>query len=244
MQFRSATIVLILFCCTTQPLSAQTPGASSKPELLFNGKNYANWQKFSGDKKVDVQQLIKMDPFDKYIILKGTAPGYLVTEQAYGNYELSLEWRWYIDRENVLEKPGPVPDRKSGVLFHVQGEADLIWPKSIKAQLKLGRAGDLQLMKDFKLSVNPERKDPTNPNNFLRGHDGVERPLGEWNTCVITCHGKFVSVSINDVKVITARDSEFTKGRIALQSETGEIHFRNITMKKLEGKPVDPDKED
>jgi hypothetical protein len=123
-------------------------------------------------------------------------------------------------------------------------EADSIWPKSIQARLDYGRAGDLVLVNGFTLNVNPERKDPENARRFLRSHDGVEKQLGEWNQGTITCHGKFVSIKVNDTMVVAGREAEFISGRIALQSEAGEVHFRNITMRPLEGKPVDPEKDD
>lgn len=243
MRFPVTLLVAVVWLgWSASPLLAQSP-TKGPAEKLFNGKNFAGWQKFAGDKRVDVHKLIYTDPFDKHIILTGTAPGYLVTEKAFGNYELSLEWRWHVDHETYA-KPSAMPTRKSGVLFHIAGEADVIWPKSIKAQLAFDRAGDLQLLKDFKLTLSPERLDPKNANTYLRSHDSVEKPLGEWNQCVITCHGPFVSVSINSTLVMTARGAGVTKGRIALQSEAGEIHFRDITMKKLEGKPVDPEKDD
>ena len=216
----------------------------SKGEPMFNGKNFSGWYKFSGDKKINTEELILMDPFEKHIIIKGTGAGYLVTDKKYNNYQLSLEWRWAFDPEKSLSKPDERPKRQSGVLFHIAGEGDLIWPKSILAKLDAGRAGDLQLLKNFKLSVNPERIDRKMSGHFLRSHDGAEKQPGDWNECVITCHGKFISVTINGQMVMAGRESEFSSGRIALQSDTGEIHFRNVFMKPLQGKPVDPEKDD
>ncbi|MFO0813406.1 MAG: DUF1080 domain-containing protein [Gemmatales bacterium] len=227
-------------------LVAQTGKTDDPPGVtrLYRGDGFAGWQKFTPQVKNDPHSVITTNRDDpKIIVIKGNSPGYFVTEQQYGNYELNLEYCWYIDREKALEKPEAAPPRKSGVLFHIASEGDSIWPKCIKAQLAFGRAGDLQLLSGYKLTVNEERADPKDKTNFLRSHDGAEKPAGEWNTCTITCHGKFVSIKINDTQVMTARDSQYSRGRIALQSEAGEIHFRNITLKKLEGKPVDPEKD-
>lgn len=227
--------------CFAEPALAQAP--TQNPFPLFNGKNFSGWYKYSGDKKVKAEELIIMDPFEKHIIIKGTAKGYLMTDKPYGDYELSFEWRWALpDRDKPAVKPEELK-RDSGILFHIAGEGDLIWPKSIQIQLQAERAGDLYVLNGFKLNANPERIDPKNKSRLFRLHDGIERPLGEWNSGVLTCHGKFVSMSINGTMVVAGRDPEYTKGRIALQSEAGEIHFRNINMKKLEGKPVDPEKD-
>ena len=81
-----------------------------------------------------------MDPFEKHIIIKGTSPGYLVTERSFSDYQLSLDWRWALRSDNPPNKPigkqADQPQRTSGILFHIAGEADLVWPKSIQADLR------------------------------------------------------------------------------------------------------------
>lgn len=232
--------LLVLFL--SQTMIAQPPANKGTP--LFNGQNFNGWFKFSGDKKVNAEDLIVMHPFEKYIIIKGTSPGYLVTDKKYSNYELKFEWRWALDKDDVKRDPSVAPERKSGVLFHIAGEGDLIWPKSVEAVLDFNRAGDLFLIRGFKMTLKPERIDRSNNRHFLRSHDGVERAVGEWNQGIITCHDKFVTIKVNDALVMAGRESEFSSGRIALQSEAGEIHFRNITMRPLEGKAVDPEKDE
>ena len=219
---------------------AQPPDEDQRP-LLYNTRNFDGWFKYTSNKAVDTEKLILREPFEHYIIIKGTAPGYLITEKAFSDYELTLEYRWNIHQIEQDAKPIEVENLRSGVLFHIASEGDAIWHKCIKAQLRPERGGDLQLLNGFKLDVHPDRHDPNSKTNFLRSHDGCERPMGEWNHLMITCHGKFVTLTMNDTKVMTARNAEVSKGRIALQSEYGEIHFRNIRLKPLEGRPIDPD---
>ena len=59
------------------------------------------------------------------------------------------------------------------------------------------------------------------------------RPLGEWNQYEITCRGGTITLVVNGVKVNEGRDCNFTKGRIALQSEGTEVHFKDIAIKSL-----------
>lgn len=240
---------LLVTCLLLSPLAllAQTGKTDDPPGVtrLYKGKGFAGWQKYTPQSTKDTHAVITTDQNNsEIIVIRGNSPGYFVTEQPYGNYQLNFEYRWYNDPEKALAKPGEAPPRRSGVLFHIVGEGDSLWPKCVKLDLSHGRAGDLHLLTGFKLNVNEERAHPKEKNVFLRTHDGIEQPPGEWNKCSIICHGKFVSVIINEAKVLTGRESQVSRGRIALQSEAGEIHFRNITLKKLEGRPKDPDIDD
>lgn len=238
-----AGLVLCSVCLVLGTASqAQPPDAKGKP--LFNGVNFNGWYKYSGDKKIDREDIIYMDGFEKFIVMKGASPGYLITEVKYRDYQLNFEWRWSLDKENTKRDPDKRVRRRSGVLFHIDSEGDSIWPKSIQAVLDYEHAGDLRLMSGYALDVNPERKDREAKDLFHRSHDGVEKPVGDWNQGTITCHGKFVSISINGVMVMAGRNASVSNGRIALICDAGEVHFRNILMKRLEGKPVDPEKDD
>jgi hypothetical protein len=61
----------------------------------------------------------------------------------------------------------------------------------------------------------------------------VEKPLGEWNRCEVTCQGNAISVRINDVLANEGAGAEPSKGRIILLSEGAEIHFRQIEMQPI-----------
>ena len=233
----------ILTLAWSVPLWGQAGNPDSKTTVLWPTQNFLGWNKYSPDKKVNLHDLFTMDPVEKYLIIKGTSPGYLVTEKVYSSYELSMEWRWGVNRNGTPEKSEKEPVYQSGVLLHITSEADSIWPKSIQVRLNEGRAGDVALLNGFKLSIHPDFNDPKQKDVYLRRVDGVDQPQGDWNTTVITCHGKFVSVKINDALVMVGRDAEFIRGRIALQSEAGEIHFKNIKLRQLDGRPVDPEKD-
>jgi hypothetical protein len=189
---------------------------------LFNGKDLTGWKTYldpRGNKKPEEIWTIK----DGVIICEGSVNGYLLTEKEYENYVLRLEWRW---GEKMTR------GRNSGVFVHVTGP-DKIWPKSIEAQLMANRAGDFWLVDGFKLNIDPARKDPNQARHFFRTKDNVEKPLGEWNTYEITCDGDKVKLVINGQPVNEGSGSELTKGKILLQSEGAEIHFRNIELKPL-----------
>lgn len=242
---RSIPLVLIclLICGWMIPVDGQSRNQDARTTILWPTQNFLGWNKYTPDKQVNIHDLFTMDPVEKHLIIKGNASGYLVTEKMFSNYELSLEWRWAVNRNSEPVKSEKQPDYRSGILLHITSEADSIWPKSIQLRLNDGRAGDVALLNGFKLSIQSEFQDPMHKEVYFRRMDGVDQPLGDWNTTVITCHGKFVSARINDALVVVGRESEFSRGRIALQSEAGEIHFRNIKVRQLEGRPVDPEKD-
>jgi hypothetical protein len=55
-------------------------------------------------------------------------------------------------------------------------------------------------------------------------------PEGEWNVYEITVDGPSIVAVVNGKKVNEATGAAQTAGRIALQSEGGEIHFRRVEL--------------
>jgi len=201
--------------------TATVPGDDEGFTPLFNGNDLTGWTTFLDPNKSATPEEI-WSIKDGVIRCEGTVNGYLITTDEYENYVLKLEWRW--------------PDPKvgnSGVFVHVVGP-DMIWPKGVEAQLQNGRAGDFWLVGDFKLDVDPARRDPRVGRHYFRMKEGVEKPNGEWNTYEITCKGDKITLVINGVLVNQGEKAELTKGKILLQSEGAPIEFRNIKIKKLD----------
>ena len=63
--------------------------------------------------------------------------------------------------------------------------------------------------------------------------DGSEKPLGEWNTMVIECHGNTIKVWVNNNLVNEGYDCTASKGNIAVQAEGAEVAFRKIELTTL-----------
>jgi hypothetical protein len=160
---------------------------------------------------------------DGVIVCKGQPYGYLVTEKEFADFELTLEWRW-----KAGSRPG-----NSGVLLWVVGE-DKLWPKSVEAQLQSGAAGDIWLI-DAKMNIPQTQQDPRVKRHYFRTvKEGVEKPHGEWNKYEIHCKNGDMKLTVNGKVVNEGKSADPKKGRIALQSEGTEIHFRNIKLKTLE----------
>jgi 3-keto-disaccharide hydrolase len=188
---------------------------------LFNGKDLTGWSGFMKEPEADPVKTFLVE--DGLLRVTGKPNGYLATKEAYGDYVLRVKWRW------VAGSKGG----NSGVLIHVVPE-DKYWPKSIEAQLKTGDAGEIWLIDAPKIEIDEARHSKTSPRRYHKLiSENVEQPIGEWNQYEITCRGDEIKIAVNGKLVNEARKSELTKGRIALQSEGAEIHFKDIELKPL-----------
>lgn len=180
---------------------------------LFNGKDLDNWACFLNDngRKEDVWSVS-----DGVLVCKGSPAGYLRTMDDYTNYVLKVEWRW----NPVTGKAG-----NSGVLLRVQ-DPDKVWPRSVEAQLQSGSAGDFWNIGEFKMQTEPGR---TKGRNTRHTH-AAERPIGEWNEYEIIVSGGDVVLLVNGEELNRAWQVEALPGKIALQSEGTEIHFRKVAL--------------
>lgn len=192
---------------------------------LFNGKDFTGWTRFLSPRVEDADPDEIWTVKDGVIYCEGSVPGYLLTKKPYKNYVLRLQWRWG-------SEPGRGGGRNSGVFVHTVGP-DKIWPKAVEAQLMSEHAGDFWLVGGFQLKIDAERQDPRVSRHYYRMKDDVEKPIGEWNQYEITCDGDRIELRVNGHLVNVGTDAELTEGKILLQSEGAEIHFRNIELKQL-----------
>lgn len=215
---RFALFSLALGLALAFSLPADEP-AKGTPIKLFNGKDFTGWRKWQNPKETaKLDDVWKVQ--DGVIHCLGKPLGYLMTEQDYGDYELTAEWKWG-------QKPG-----NSGIFVHCSGP-DMIWPKGVEAQLQDQRAGDFWLVGGFKLKVDPARFDKPSGRHYFHLKDGVEKPNGEWNKYRIVCQGNNIKLWVNGVFQNEGTDAEATRGKILLQSEGAEIFFRNIELTPL-----------
>jgi hypothetical protein len=224
---RFALLAILLF------VSAAPAEEPDGFKLLFNGKDFDGWQAFSRETKDAPTKSVEPGRTWSVAdggILKctGKPTGYLATKTEHADYTLQLQWRY----------PKDLKAGNSGVLVHCQKD-DVVWPKCVELQLRSGRAGDfwLQTAADVKLTVPADRRDAddkTIRHIWRSPKDGdVEKAFGEWNDLEVTCTGGSISARVNGKLVNEGTECNLRKGRIALQSEGTEIHFRNIRFKPL-----------
>jgi hypothetical protein len=167
---------------------------------------------------------------DGVLVCKGAPAGYLYTDAEYASFRLVVEWRW---APGAAARLGKTPE--SGVLLRVNGEPKVI-PRAIEAQLRSGDAGDLYGFRGMTIDGDPARRrekkgDPVLGNmvGFVK-IEAAEKPEGEWNVYDITVDGPSIVVLANGKKVDEVKGATEVPGRIGLQSEGGEIHFRKVEV--------------
>jgi len=67
----------------------------------------------------------------------------------------------------------------------------------------------------------------------FRGAQDVEKPVGEWNRLECLVVDGEITITLNGIVVNKSVDVFPRHGRIQVQSEGAEIHFRNITLHEL-----------
>jgi hypothetical protein len=195
-------------------LRVRTLPARGAPVQLWNGKDLTGWTGFhqDGAKVEDVWNV----GGDGVLVCKGKPTGYLRTTADFTDFILEVEWRW---------SPETKQAGNSGVLVRMQAP-DKVWPKSIEAQLQSGNAGDFWNIEDFPMQTDPAR---TKGRNTKKTH-GNEKPLGEWNRYEIRVDGGQVVLKVNGQVLNEATQAAGLPGKICLQSEGTEIHFRTVRL--------------
>ncbi|MBN2029981.1 DUF1080 domain-containing protein [bacterium] len=192
---------------------------STKTIELWNGKDFTGWEFILENDSLDVSEVWSVR--DGVIYCKGIPNGYMRTESEYSNYTLYLDWRW------------PENESNSGVLLHMQAP-DQVWPICIECQLRAGRAGDFVLMGSGTITVDGETYN--NTRQFLsigKIEESTENPIGEWNSYRIICQDNKITCYVNDILQNAGTEASLSEGRIGLQSEGGQIEFRNIRLEPL-----------
>jgi hypothetical protein len=204
--------------------SLVVPAQAAGPAIaLFDGSSLEGWSCFTVDPQVKMEDVWSVK--DGLLVGKGEPLGYIYTKKDYHNYRLTVEWRW---------PPGAKPGN-SGVFLRITGDAVSFLPKCVECQLKSGSAGDLFGFYGFKIHGPQERSQVIEHNKLgrilaVRKIKGAEAEPGEWNKAEITAQGGRISVVINGEMVNEATNCDVVAGRIGLQSEGGEIHFRKVEM--------------
>ena len=220
-------LVLFLLACAASITSAADK--SSKACDLFNGKNLDGWGSFLVEPDAKMKDVWSVK--DGILICKGEPHGYLCTDKEFDNYKLIVEWRWASGK-----KPG-----NSGVLLRITGD-EMMLPNCAEAQLAHQNAGDMYGFQGFKIDGDPDRKRTVSGHKLGGDLVGLkknsdahnEKEVGQWNKYEITADGGTITLKVNGKQLNQATACDTRKGKIALQSETGEIHFRTVRLMPLD----------
>ena len=226
-RMRYRTLFTLLAVAATSLSCSLFSGAGAGGDTsLFNGRDLDDWGYHLVDPDVKMEDVWSVQ--DGLLVCKGEPLGYIYTKKSYTSFKLVVEWRW---------APGTKPGN-SGVLIRINGEPRGI-PRSIEAQLASGSAGDLYGFHGMKINGDAGRfrsgkNDAIGEYTGVGGMTKAEKEPGEWNVYEITADGSRVTAFVNGTKVNEAHDCDVVSGTIGLQSEGGEIHFRQVVMKPID----------
>jgi len=233
-------------------------------KALFNGRNYKGWTLFikTDDEFAEpAEQVFTVK--DGVMHITGKGFGGCITEKAYKDYHLSMEFRYV--GEGYGPRAGKAAD--GGLLYHCIGEDKAYkgrWNLSFECNIIQGRCADLIIVSDTQKGssvlrassyVDPELR-WTPENGVLLEMDGKgrvnsrtyepswqdsdvqpvvwpEKPYGEWNRIDLICAGDTAEYILNGETVVKLFGLYPSGGRIQLQSECHEIEYRNIYIEPI-----------
>ncbi|WP_165041820.1 DUF1080 domain-containing protein [Dysgonomonas sp. ZJ709] len=194
--------------------------------------------------------------------ISGEIYGCLFTKNSYKNYRFKLKMKWGNKKwEPRLDEP-----LDSGILYHSQGEAGVdywrSWMLSHEFQLIEESSGDYWSIGNSQVKIPAQKEgdllrfDPqgkllsvgTGSENggFCGVRKSADKPVGEWNDIELVCYeGKSLYIVNGEVVMalsnLTYTDGDVKKplieGAIQLQSEAGEVFFKDIKIKEIDTAP-------
>jgi len=202
--------MLVASAFSVMALAAESP----PPEgfaALFNGTDFTGWQAKQGkaeseEEKAKWQQHWKVE--DGLIKFDGQGPT-LWTSRKFKDFVLMVDW--------LFPKPGD-----SGIFLRGQAKSQVnIWCRDMGSGEVWGYRTDKKMPEEVRKACTPIKK--------------MDKPVGQWNTFVITMKGDRLTVELNGQVVIeNARlPGVPPEGEIALQRHGNPIDFRNIYIKEL-----------
>ncbi len=164
--------------------------------------------------------------FEKGVLYcAGRGGGWLSTHDKYADFELSLEFR-------------VPPGGNSGVFLRAPHEGDPAYT-GMEIQLLDDNAAQYQALRRSQYTGSIyDIQEPS---------QRVSKPAGEWQSMVITCRGRTVTIRLNGTKIVDADLDDYPnryiahpglkrdEGYIGLQDHGSKMAFRNIRIKTFKG---------
>ena len=133
----------------------------------------------------------------------------LWTEQAFTDFVLKVDWRMEGNAD-------------SGIYLRGSSKAQAnIWNNPLGSGEVWGYRTDAKMPEEIRKAATPKKK--------------ADKPLGQWNTFVITLKGEMLTVVLNGEEVISNLQliGVPKTGPIALQNHGNPLQFRKILIKEL-----------
>lgn len=202
---------------------------AQKKEQLFRPNDKDAWYSYTPESGRNNDTGNVFDVGKKKIHVSGKEFGYLSTKKSYGDFHLSLEFKWgekkYPPRENAK--------RDAGILYHVDYyDGDIIWPRSLEYQIQEGDCGDFWMTDSTTIVYKGMMTKPGENINAVKTLD-AEKPHGKWNKAEVIVKGGEITHLLNGKVVNTGSLGSTKSGQIVIQSEGAELYYRNIVVEEL-----------
>jgi hypothetical protein len=189
-------------------------------ESIFNGKDFTGW-----DGPIDQYEVV-----DSAIVCKPKKGGNIYTKAEYEDFTARLEYKL-------------PPGGNNGLAIRYPGG---------NAHPATQAMCELQILDDT--AAQYAKLDPRQYNGSAYGmvpvQRGYLRPVGEWNFMEVTAKGSTLYVELNGTRVLDAdlsKVTEFmgktphpgkdrTKGHFGFAGHSDPVAFRNLAIRKMEGK--------
>ena len=206
------------------------PDSGAEPEAefqsLFNGRDLTGWRRVNTAPST-------WTVVDGMLHCDGKPTGELRTTHMYQNFIFEVEWRHLVSGGNAGIFVWADDITARGVPFH----------RSVEVQVLdhgYGNTNSHTTHGDI-FPIHGARMTPVNGHGGLRAFptESRSKPSPEWNHYSIHCNAGSITLAVNG-KVVTRGDlCSPSKGYICLESEGGQVDYRNMRIKVLPDTPVD-----
>ncbi len=224
---------------------------------LFNGTDFTGWEHYLGPRNGETvpvglnsptQNVFSVVQVDgkSAIHITGEIWGVLATLKEYENFDLRLEFKW-----GAKVWP-PLTAFDSGVMIHSLGPHGAVkagggsmamppnsgwFLQSLECQVAAGDTGSF-----YTLGDNSAEDANHQTVRSISRNANFELPVGQWNTLEIhsdrgkvqhRINGQLAASYENTRSKLNGVEAPLLRGRIQLQSESGEIYFRNVELRTI-----------
>lgn len=196
--------------------------------------------------------------------VSGEIYGCVFTKREYENYHLKLKVKWGTNKFD----PRKDKLKDSGVLYHSIGKSGIdywrSWMLGQEFQIMEGHMGDYwnigtsaidirAYLSEGKMNSVANAKQPFlgfgsgNLEGFCLRNENHESANGQWTTIELVCYnGKSLHI-VNGQVVMVLQNSRYMdngkampliRGKIQLQSEAGEVYYKDIQIQEMDAMPV------
>ena len=203
-------------------VSMMSAGSATNDEdgyvSLFNGRNLDGWQLRRADRRGYVVE-------NGLLVCPEDGGGYLFTKGQYADFSLRFELRLSKGANNGVAIRSPLLDKRPAYAgTEIQILDNVGYPRKLRPTQYHGSIYD----------VVPAKR-------------GALRPVGQWNEQEIICHGRRITVVVNNMVILDANLDDIqdpvvlqkhgglarTGGHIGFLGHASRVEFRRIRIKNL-----------